>query len=136
MTLIPKKQKFRKSQRRRVRGKATRGNSVFFGEFGLQSLETGYLKTKQIEAGRKALAHFVKRGGKIWMRGCADKPYTERAAETRMGGGKGAPVDYLLPVRTGQIIYEIAGVSQKDAEEGFRLVMFKLPLKCRMVKRV
>lgn len=136
MALTPKKTKFRKAQRRRIRGKASRGNTVQFGEFGLQMLEVGFLKTNQIESARKALAHFVKRGGKIWVRGCADKPYTARAAETRMGGGKGAPVGYYLPVRIGQIVFEIAGVSAKDAEEGFNLAAYKLPLKVRMVKRV
>ena len=135
MALIPKKTKFRKSQRRRVRGKASRGNEVQFGEYGFQVIQSGYLKTNQIESGRKALAHFVKRGGKIWVRGCADKPYTARAAETRMGGGKGAPVGYLMPVKAGQVIFEIAGISMKDAEEGFRLVSYKLPLKGRLVKR-
>lgn len=136
MALTPKKTKFRKSQRRRLRGRACRGNSVHFGEYGLQVLEIGFLKTNQIESARKALAHFVKRGGKIWVRGCADKPYTAKAAETRMGGGKGAPVGYLMPIKIGQILFEIAGVSEKDAEEGFHLAAYKLPLKVRMVKRV
>jgi large subunit ribosomal protein L16 len=135
VALIPKKTKFRKSQRRRVRGKATRANQVQFGEYGFQIVQSGYLKTNQIEAGRKALAHFIKRGGKIWVRGCADKPYTARAAETRMGGGKGAPVGYLMAIRAGQIVFEIAGIKETNAAEGFRLVSHKLPLKGRMVKR-
>lgn len=135
MALTPKKQKFRKSQKLRLRGKASRGNAIHFGEFGLQIIELGYLKTNQIEAGRKALAHFMKRGGKVWVRGCADKPVTARAAETRMGGGKGAPIGYSMPVRAGQILYEVAGVGRDVAKEAFRLAAFKLPLAARMVER-
>jgi len=136
VALTPKKTKFRKSQRRRLRGNATRGNTVLFGEYGLMIMEIGYLKTNQVEAGRKALAHYMKRGGKVWVRGCADKPVTARAAETRMGGGKGAPVGFVLPVRRGHILYEITGLSRKNAEEAFRRAAFKLPLKARLVERL
>jgi len=133
--LTPKKTKFRKSQRRRLRGKASRGNTLVFGEFGLQILEIGYLKTNQIEAGRKALTHCMKRGGKVWVRGCADKPVTARAAETRMGGGKGAPIGYALPVKPGHILYEVTGVTYEAAVEAFRLAAFKLPFAVRVVRK-
>jgi large subunit ribosomal protein L16 len=133
LVLEPKKTKFRKAQRGRLRGKAERGSTVFYGEYGLQSLESGYLKTNQIEAARKAIARYVKRGGKIWLRVLADKPYSARPAETRMGGGKGAPVGYLAPVKRGKIIMEIAGVARSDAFEGFRLAASKLPLAMRIV---
>ncbi len=135
MAITPKKQKYRKSQKRRLWGKATRGNTLHFGEYGLQIMEIGYLKTNQIEAGRKALAHSLKRGGKVWVRGCADKPETARAAETRMGGGKGAPVGYVLPVRAGHILFEVAGITRDQAVEAFRVASFKLPLEVRMVER-
>ncbi len=135
MGLTPKKTKFRKSQRRRLRGKASRGNTLVFGEFGLQILEIGYLKTNQIEAGRKALTHCMKRGGKVWVRGCADKPVTARAAETRMGGGKGAPIGYALPVKPGHILYEVTGVTYEAAVEAFRLAAFKLPFAVRVVRK-
>lgn len=133
LVLEPKRTKFRKAQRRRVRGKATKGSTVLYGEYGLQSLESGYLKTNQVEAARKALTRYVKRGGKIWLRVLADKPYTARPAETRMGGGKGAPIGFLAPVRRGKIVMEIAGVTQSDAVKGFRLASSKLPLKMRIV---
>lgn len=135
MGLTPKKTKFRKSQRRRLRGHASRGNTLVFGEFGLQIMEIGYLKTNQIEAGRKALTHCMKRGGKVWVRGCADKPITARAAETRMGGGKGAPIGYALPVKPGHILYEVTGVTYEAAVEAFRLAAFKLPFAVRVVRK-
>ena len=134
MVLQPARTKFRKAQRGRLRGKAATGCTLNFGEFGLQSLETAYITTNQIESARKALTHFIKRGGKIWVRALADKPYTSRPAETRMGGGKGAPSWFVAPIRKGHILFEIAGVSEKDAEEGFRLASFKLSIKVRMVK--
>ncbi|MBI5701854.1 50S ribosomal protein L16 [Candidatus Saganbacteria bacterium] len=130
----PARTKFRKAQRGRIRGHAATGNKLVYGEFGLQSVELGYLKTNQIEAARKALTHFVKRGGKVWVRVLTDKPFSARPAETRMGGGKGAPTGYIGGVRPGHIIFEIAGVSEEDARQGFKLAAFKLPLKVRMVK--
>lgn len=133
MVLEPKRTKFRKMQRMRVRGCATGGVELAFGDFGLQALESGYLKTNQIESARKALTHELKRGGKVWVRVLADRPYTARAAETRMGGGKGAPVGFRAAVRAGHIIFEIAGVSRKDADEAFRLAAHKLPLLTRVV---
>ena len=135
MVLQPGKTKFRKAQRGRVRGKAATGNSLIYGEFGLQSLESGYLKVNQVESARKAIMHYLKRGGKVWIRVLADKPYSARPAETRMGGGKGAPVYFRAAVRTGHIIFEIAGVSKEEAEEAMQLAAFKLPLMTRMVSQ-
>lgn len=136
MALIPAKTKFRKHQRRRVRGKATGGSTLHFGEFGLQVLEVGYLTTNQIEAARKTITHFLKRVGKLWLCVTADKIITARAAETRMGGGKGTPVGYVAPVRRGRIIFEVAGISADDAREAFRLASYKLPFKTRLVAKV
>lgn len=135
MALIPAKTKFRKHQKRRVRGKATGGAAVNFGEFGLQSLACGHLTTNQIEAARKALTHYLKRGGKVWVRVFADKIITARAAETRMGGGKGAPVGYVAPVRRGHMIFEIAGIPREAAKQALRLASFKLPLPTRFVEK-
>jgi large subunit ribosomal protein L16 len=117
----------------RVRGKASAGATVNFGEFGLQTLECAHLTTNQIEAARKALTHYLKRGGKVWVRAFADKIITARAAETRMGGGKGAPIAYVAPVRRGHIIFEIGGTSLEDAKAALRLAAFKLPIKTRFV---
>jgi len=136
VALIPAKTKFRKHQRRRVRGKATGGSTLHFGEFGLQVLEVGYLTTNQIEAARKTITHFLKRVGKLWLCVTADKIITARAAETRMGGGKGTPVGYVAPVRRGRIIFEVAGISADDAREAFRLASYKLPFKTRLVAKV
>ena len=118
-----------------MKGKATRGNTLAFGQFGLQSLETAWLKVSQIESARKALTHFVKRGGKVWIRILADKPYSSRPAETRMGGGKGAPEYFVAPVKPGTIIFELAGVSQKDAKEAMRLASHKMPVMTRFVEK-
>ena len=135
MVLFPAKTKFRKHQRRRVRGRASAGVEIHFGEFGLQVLECGHLTTNQIEAARKALTHHLKRGGKVWVRVLADKVITARAAETRMGGGKGAPVKFVAAVRRGHIIFEIGGTSLADAKEALRLAAFKLPYKTRFVEK-
>ena len=112
------------------------GTSLVFGEFGLQSLECGYLTTNQVEAARKSLAHFFKRGGKIWLRVFADKIVTQRAAETRMGGGKGAPVRFVAPVKRGHIIFEVASVTADEARDALRLAAFKLPLATRVVTKL
>jgi len=136
MVLIPRKTKFRKDQRRRNRGKASRGNTLAFGEYGLQSLECAWIKTNQIEAARKAITHYLKRGGKVWIRLLADKSYTARPAETRMGSGKGAPVGYVAPIKRGKIILELAGVTREDAVEAVRLAGFKLPVKTRFVEKI
>jgi large subunit ribosomal protein L16 len=133
MVIFPAKTKFRKHQRGRLRGMATVGNVVNYGEYGLQSMECGYLTTNQIEAARKALTHYLKRGGKVWIRTLADKIKTARAAETRMGGGKGAPVGFVAPVKRGHILFEIGGVSMEEAKAAFRLAAFKLPLETRLV---
>jgi large subunit ribosomal protein L16 len=136
MVLFPAKTKYRKHQRMRVRGKASAGATVNFGEFGLQSLESSHLTTNQIESARKALTGYLKRGGKVWVRVLADKIITARAAETRMGGGKGAPVKFVAPVRRGHIIFEIAGISAQDAKRALRLASFKLPIKTRFVEKI
>lgn len=136
MVLQPRKTKFRKNQRRRLRGKASAGTNLNYGEYGLQAMEIKYLKTNQIEAARKALTHFLQRGGRVWVRVLADKAYTARPAETRMGGGKGAPVGYIAGIKPGHILFELAGVSEADAKEAFRLASHKLPLKTRMVKGI
>jgi large subunit ribosomal protein L16 len=133
MGLIPTKTKFRKHQRGRVRGKATAGATIHFGEYGLQAMECYHLTTNQIEAARKAMTHYLKRGGKVWVRAFADKIKTARAAETRMGGGKGAPVAFVAPVKRGHIIFEIAGIALTEAKKALRLASFKLPLETRFV---
>jgi len=135
VVLQPAKTKFRKDQRRRLRGVAAAGNSIAFGEFGLMALELGHIKTNQIESARKALAHYLKRGGKVWVRMLADHTYTSRPAESRMGGGKGAPVGYEARVKPGHIMFEIAGVPEKDAIQAFRLASFKLPIQTRVVHK-
>ncbi len=135
MVLQPGRTKFRKQQRGMMKGRACRGNTLAFGQFGLQSLETAWLKVSQIESARKALTHFVKRGGKVWIRVLADKPYSSRPAETRMGGGKGAPEYFVAPVKPGTIIFELAGVSHKDAKEAMRLAGHKMPVMTRFVEK-
>ena len=136
MVLQPGRTKFRKQQRGMMKGKATRGNTLAFGQFGLQSLETAWIRVAQIESARKALTHFVKRGGKVWIRILADKPYSSRPAETRMGGGKGAPEYFVAPIKPGTIIFELAGVSQKDAKEAMRLASHKMPVMTRFVEKI
>jgi large subunit ribosomal protein L16 len=129
--LLPKKTKYRKSQRRKMKGNASAGTSICFGEFGLKVLEPIWLKASQIEAARRAMAHFVKRGGKIWIRVCCDKPVSARPAETRMGGGKGAPAFFAARVKPGHILFELAGVSHSAAQEAMRLAGSKLPVKTK-----
>lgn len=136
MVLFPGKTKFRKHQRGRVRGKASAGATVNFGEFGLQVLECGHLTTNQIESARKALTHYLKRGGKVWVRALADKIMCARPAETRMGGGKGAPAKFVAPVKAGHIIFEIGGTSLEDAKNAMRLASYKLPFKTRFVEKI
>ena len=133
MVLFPSKTKYRKHQRRRLRGKANRGATLYFGEFGLQSMDCGFLTINQIEAARKALTHHLKRGGKVWVRAFADKIQTARAAETRMGGGKGAPERFLAPIKRGHIVFEVAGVPLGIAKEALELARYKLPLETRIV---
>lgn len=133
--LMPKKVKFRKMQKGRMNGKAYRGSSVSFGEFGLKALEPGWITSRQIEAARIAITRHVKRGGKVWIRIFPDKPITKKPAETRMGKGKGNPEYWVAVVKPGRILYEMSGVSEEVAKEAFRLAMHKLPIATRFVRR-
>jgi large subunit ribosomal protein L16 len=133
--LSPKKVKFRKQQRGRMKGTAMRGSSLNFGEYGLQVLECGYITAKQIEAARIAMTRHVKRGGKMWIRIFPDKPVTKKPAEVRMGKGKGAPEAWVAKVLPGRIIYEMEGVPRDLAKEALRLASHKLPLKTKFVER-
>jgi len=133
--LSPKKVKYRKQQKGRMRGKACRGSSLSFGEFGLQALECGRMTAQQIEAARVAMTRHVKRGAKIWIRVFPDKPITKKPAETRMGKGKGSPEGWAAVVKPGKILYEMGGVSADLATEALRLASHKLPFKTRFVMR-
>jgi large subunit ribosomal protein L16 len=134
--LMPKKVKYRKQQRGRMRGKAWRGSDIAFGEFGLKVLEPGWISDRQIEASRIAMTRFVKRGGKIWIRLFPDKPVTKKPAETRMGKGKGAPEFWVAVVRPGKVIFEMEGVKEEVAREAMRLAAKKLPIQTRFVSRL
>jgi len=134
--LMPKKVKYRKMHRGRRRGRAQRGNSVAFGEFGLQALEAGWLTSRQIEAARIAMTRHAKRGGKVWIRVFPDKPVTKKPAETRMGKGKGAPEEWVAVVRPGRILYEMEGVDETMAREAMRLAAAKLPLAVKFTRRI
>lgn len=133
--LMPSKVKFRKQQRGRRCGKATTGCTVAFGDFGLKTLEDGWITAREIEASRIAITRFVKRGGKIWVRLFPDKPITKKAAETRMGKGKGAPEEWVAVVRPGRVLYEIEGVDEATAREAFRLAAHKLPIRTTFLSR-
>lgn len=133
--LMPKKVKYRKQQRGRRSGVAARGNRVDFGDFGLMAMEAAWITNRQIEAGRVAINRHVKRGGKMWIRIFPDKPYTKKPLETRMGKGKGNVEGWVAVVKPGRILYELEGVSQKDAQEAFRLAAHKLPIRTRFVSR-
>lgn len=133
--LSPKRTKFRKQQRGRMRGQATRGNTISFGEFALQALEPSWITSRQIEASRRAMTRYIRRGGKIWIRVFPDKPVTMRAAETRMGSGKGAPEYWVAVVKPGRVMFEIAGVPEEIAREAMRLAAFKLPIKTKFIAR-
>jgi len=133
--LAPKKVKFRKQQRGRTKGKAYRGSTLSFGDYGLQALEPAWITAQQIEAGRVAITRHVKRGGKIWIRIFPDKPVTKKPAETRMGKGKGSPEFWVAVVKPGRIIYELSGVPFDVAKEAMRLASMKLPIKTRFVAR-
>jgi large subunit ribosomal protein L16 len=132
--LSPKKVKFRKQQRGRMRGVAYKGSKLNFGEYGLQAVECGYISAKQIEAARIAMTRHVKRGGKMWIRIFPDKPITKKPAEVRMGKGKGAPEAWVAVVKPGRILYEMEGVSREMAKEALRLASHKLPIKTRFVE--
>ncbi len=133
--LMPKKVKFRKMQKGRMNGKAYRGSSVSFGEYGLKALEPGWLSSQQIEAARIAITRHAKRGCKVWIRVFPDKPITKKPAETRMGKGKGAPEYWVAVVKPGRILYEMAGVTEATAKEAMRLASHKLPFATKFVKR-
>jgi len=133
--LMPSKVKYRKQQRGRRRGKAHRGSSLAFGNYGLKAMECGWLSAREIEAGRVAMTRFIKRGGKIWVRAFPWKPITKKPAETRMGKGKGAPEAWVDVIRPGKIIYEMEGVAPETAKEAMRLASHKLSIKCRYVQR-
>ncbi|MEA3296523.1 MAG: 50S ribosomal protein L16 [candidate division Zixibacteria bacterium] len=133
--LMPKKTKFRKQQRGRMKGKAYTGSVVDFGEFALKAMEPCWLTNRQIEAARIAMTRYIKRGGKIWIRVFPDKPVTKKPAETRMGKGKGAPDHWVCVVKPGRILFEIEGVVEKQAREALRLGSNKLPVKTRFVTR-
>ena len=133
--LSPKKVKFRKQQRGRMKGVARRGSSLVFGEYALQAIECGAISSRQIEAARIAMTRHVKRGGKIWIRIFPDKPFTKKPAEVRMGKGKGAPEGWVAIVRPGKILYEMVGVDRDMAMEALRLASHKLPVKTRFIER-
>lgn len=133
--LSPKKVKYRKSQKGRMKGAAYTGCNLNFGEFGLQAIDCGRISSKQIEAARIAMTRHVKRGGKIWIRLFPDKPYTKKPAEVRMGKGKGAPEGWVAVIKPGRVLYEMTGVSREMAKEALRLAAHKLPIKTRFVER-
>ena len=133
--LLPKRVKYRRVQRGRRKGVATRGNTVSNGEYGLQALECAWIKSNQIEAARIAVTRYIKRGGQVWIKIFPDKPVTSKPLGTRMGSGKGAPEYWVAVVKPGRVMFEIAGVSEETAREAMRLAMHKLPIKCKFVKK-
>jgi large subunit ribosomal protein L16 len=133
--LMPKKVKYRKVQRGRMKGKAWRGSTIAFGEYALKCMECGWITSRQIEAARIAMTRFIKRGGKVWIRLFPDKPITKKPAETRMGKGKGAPEEWVAVIRPGKILFEMEGVGTEIAEQAMRLAAHKIPLKTKFIKR-
>ena len=133
--LMPKRVKRRKQQRGRMSGVATRGNTITYGEYGLQALEPAWITSNQIEAARRAMTRSVKRGGQIWIKIFPDKPVTKKPAETRMGKGKGSPEYWVAVVKPGRVLFEMSGVSEDVAREAMRLAMHKLPIKCKFVAK-
>ena len=131
--LLPKRVKYRRVQRGRLKGVAHRGNKVNYGDFGLQALEPAWITSRQIEAARIAMTRYIKRGGKVWIKIFPDKPITEKPAETRMGSGKGSPEYWVAVVKPGRVMFEIAGVPEETAREAMRLAANKLPIKCKFV---
>lgn len=132
--LMPKRTKYRRVQRGRMKGVASRGNKIAYGEFGIQALEPGWITGNQIEAARIAMTRYIKRGGKVWIKIFPDKPVTKKPLGTRMGSGKGAPEYWVAVVKPGRVLFEIAGVPEETAREAMRLAMHKLPIKCKFVK--
>ena len=133
--LLPKRVKFRRQQRGRMKGTATRGNTVTYGDYGLQALEPCWITSNQIEAARIAMTRYIKRGGQVWIKIFPDKPVTQKPAETRMGSGKGSPEYWVAVVKPGRVMFEIAGVPEDVAREALRLASHKLPIKTKVVAR-
>ncbi len=133
--LMPKKVKYRKVQRGRMKGKAWRGSTISFGEYALKAMECGWITSRQIEAARIAMTRFIKRGGKVWIRLFPDKPITKKPAETRMGKGKGAPEEWVAVIRPGKILFEMEGVGPEIAQQAMRLAAHKIPLKTKFIAR-
>lgn len=131
--LLPKRVKYRRQQRGRLKGKAHRGNKVTYGDFGLQATEAAWITSNQIEAARVAMTRYIKRGGQVWIKVFPDKPITEKPAETRMGSGKGSPEYWVAVVKPGRVMFEIGGVSEELAREAMRLASHKLPIKCKFI---
>ena len=131
--LLPKRVKYRRQQRGRLTGKAMRGNTVTYGEYGLVALQPAWITSNQIEAARIAMTRFTKRSGHVWTKIFPDKPVTEKPAETRMGSGKGSPAYWVAVVKPGRVMFEISGVPEEDAKEAMRLASHKLPIKCKFV---
>ncbi|MBL8134669.1 MAG: 50S ribosomal protein L16 [Anaerolineae bacterium] len=134
--LMPKRVKYRKQMRGRMKGTASRGASVHFGEFGLQALEPCWLSSRQIEAARRTMVRYVRRRGKIWIRIFPDKPFTKKAAETRMGSGKGSVEYWVAVIRPGRVLFEMGGITEEEAREALRLAAHKLPIRTRFIKRI
>ncbi len=133
--LAPKRVEWRKQHRSRLRGRASGGDTMVYGDFGLQALEAAWVTDRQLEAARVALTRYIKRGGKVWIRVFPDRPYTKKPAETRMGGGKGSPEFWVAAVKPGRILFELAGVPEEVAREAMRLASHKLPIRTRFVRR-
>ncbi|AFL98896.1 MULTISPECIES: 50S ribosomal protein L16 [Desulfitobacterium] len=133
--LVPTRVKHRKQHRGRMHGKATRGNVITFGEYGLVAMEPAWITNRQIEAARIAMTRYIKRGGKVWIKIFPDKPITAKPAETRMGSGKGSPEYWVAVVKPGRVMFELAGVPEEIAREALRLAMHKLPIKCKIARR-
>ena len=133
--LLPKRVKYRRVHRGRLKGKAYRGNKVTYGDYGLQALEPAWITSNQIESARIAMTRYIKRGGQVWIKIFPDKPITEKPAETRMGSGKGSPEYWVAVVKPGRVLFEIKGAAEETAREAMRLAMHKLPIKCKFVTK-
>ena len=134
--LMPKRVKYRKQMRGRMTGKSYRGSTVAFGDYGLQALEPCWMTSRQIEAARRSLVRFIRRRGKIWIRVFPDKPVTQKAAETRMGSGKGSVEFWVAVIRPGRVLFEMGGIPEEEAREALRLAAYKLPIKTKIVRRI